>query len=192
MAGPGRFHSRALEYGSITKEKLLSLKGATLIDFTGSVPGFEHHTSFDQNVVKLLRNGSSSKTLVVIDSGVMMPGVKPYVVSDQVNLTGTNPLIGPNDSRGERFPVVNGVYVSRFEDLPLSALPRGVAGGLKHGVVPTPHESEKLRSLGIDFCCYNLVPTMLVAAHAGWKVVALVVPRGAKLDESIEKYLRGE
>jgi hypothetical protein len=33
---------------------------------------------------------------------------------------------------------------------------------------------------------------MIVAAHAGWKVAAVVLPEGAKLDESLLSRLTGK
>jgi purine-nucleoside phosphorylase len=115
----------------------------------------------------------------------MMRQEAPHVVRDHLNLTGTNPLVGPNDPCGERFPSVNDVYIT---DL-CPNLPRGVAAGLVGGVFPTREEMEFLRSLGADFCCYNLVPTMIVAAHAGLKVLGLVVPEGVEVNPVLDVVL---
>lgn len=168
----------------------MSLKGARLIDFTGAVSGFEHYAQFGDSVVKLLRNGSENKVVVVIDRALHT--TEPHLVADHVNLSGTNPLCGPNVECGERFPVVNGVYLTEFGDDVLTRLPRGVAGGLKAGVSVSEEERAKLSALGIDFYCYNLVNTMLVAAHAGWKVVAIVVPDGTRIGDKVAARLRGE
>jgi hypothetical protein len=170
----------------------VSLRGAKLIDFTGTVPGFEKHSQFDDAVVNLLRNGSENKTVVVVDRGSLMPSPQPHLVLDQINLVGTNPLCGPNHPCGERFAVVNGIYLTTVGDERVDRLPRGVVGGLKQGIVPTDTEWQKMRSLGIDFCCYNLIPTMLIAAHAGYKVVAVVVPDGVALSGEVAACLRGE
>lgn len=167
----------------------MSLRGATLIDFTGAVkPG--GHDSYNEAVAKLLRTGDH-KTVVIVDRGNSMTLMQPHVVSDHVNLTGANPLCGPNDPCGERFPVVNDIYIEETGDPVIDALPRGVVGGLKAGVVPRGEELAKLKSLGIDFCCYNLVPAMIVAAHAGLKVIGIILPEG-QLDETIAAKLRGD
>lgn len=152
------------------------LKGAKLIDFTGKAKGFEQIPNFCDQVVKILRNGSENKTVIVVDHGFHLPVPTPHVVQDHINLTGGNPLCGPNDACGERFPVVNDIYVTEFGGGALAGLPQGVAGGLVPGVVPTDDEMQRLRDLGVSFCCYNLVPTMLIAAHAGWRVLGLVLP----------------
>jgi hypothetical protein len=171
----------------------MSLKGALLLDFTGAGhAGFTAHQEFGEAIVKQLRNGAENKVVVVIDRGVHMLKNEPHVVADHINLTGGNPLCGVNDPCGERFPIVNGIYVEKFGDGDLDRLPRGIAGGLRPKVVPTKEEMAKLRELGVDFCCYNLVPTMIVAAHAGWKVAAVVLPEGAKLDQSLLSRLTGK
>lgn len=167
----------------------MSLRGAMLIDFTGAIkPG--GHDSFNDAVVKLIRSGDH-KTVVIVDRGSCLQVSQPHLVTDHINLTGTNPLCGPNDPCGERFPVVNEIYHNTTGDETIDKLPRGVAAGLKTGVVPRDEEMVKLKSLGADFCCYNLVPAMIVAAHAGLKVIGIVVPDG-KVDANVTARLRGE
>lgn len=166
---------------------MTSLKDARCIDFTREAEGFLQLKSFGDRVISFVREGKGSQVLVVVDRGYMMRNATPHVVRDHLNLTGTNPLVGPNDPCGERFPSVNGVYVT---DL-CPQLPRGVAAGLKPGVFPTREEMDFLSSLGADFCCYNLVPTMIVAAHAGFKVLGIVAPEGCDLSPVLQA-VRGE
>ena len=149
------------------------LEEATKIDFTGEVPGFKAVDRFNQEVISLLRKPATRKVLVVVDRGYGLPTGAPHVVRDHLNLTGGNPLVGPNDPGGQRFPAVNDIYIS------LSGAASAVAAGIKPGVQPTDEELNRIHWLGADFYCYNLVPTMIVAAHAGWKVLAVAVPEGA-------------
>ncbi len=160
---------------------MIELKQAKRIDFTGSVAGFEHPRSYDDQVLSSIRNSRGVKTLIVIDRGFALRKLVPYVVQDHLNLSGSNPLVGPNDPAGERFPSVNDIYIT---DL-LSALPRGIAAGLRPGVVPSADQLNLIRSLGADFYCYNLVPTMIVAAHAQWRVLGIVVLEGVALDAQL-------
>jgi hypothetical protein len=167
------------------------LQGAKLIDFTGSVKGFAAHDRCDEALINELRQGAANKVVVMIDRGENMPGNEVHLVSDHINLTGSNPLRGPNNPCGERFPVVNDIYITKIGAAELDSLPRGVAAGLKPGVQPGAEELEAVRKLGGHFCCYHLVPAMIVAAHAGWKVVGIAVPSGAKLDEKVVARLTG-
>ena len=53
-----------------------------------------------------------------------------------------------------------------------------VVAGLKKDQQLDAHDLDFIRQLGADCYCYNLVPTMLIAAHAGWRVLAVVGPAG--------------
>lgn len=167
----------------MTTETASVLQGATLVDFTGKLDGFKHMSGFGDEFVRLVRSGSPPRSLVIVDRGVWMKEAQPLTVKDHLNLTGSNPLIGPNHPAGERFPVVQGVYVTDC----LPALGQGIAAGLKAGLVPTGDDIALLRSLGADCCCYNLVPSMLIAAHAGLKVLGIVVGEGDTLSAEILK-----
>lgn len=155
------------------------------VDFTRDAEGFHHLSGFDERVISLIRQGTGKKVLVVVDRGFCLPKEAPHIVLDHLNLSGTNPLVGPNDSCGERFPSVNNVYITDV----CPNLPRVVVAGLKPGVFPTREEMSFIASLGAQCCCYNLVPTMIVAAHAGWKVLGIVVPEAAKLQPVMEEVL---
>jgi hypothetical protein len=170
---------------------LLNLKDALQIDFSGKVPGFQFHDGFGEKLISTLRNGSENKLVIMIDNCFGLDRSVPYVVKDHLNLTGTNPLIGPNNSCGPRFPVVNNIYLTDFPKGPLSELTQGIAAGLKYGTVPTLEELDLLKSLGADFYCYHLVPSMIVAAHSGWKVVGIVVPETKQLDSELMVALAG-
>ena len=165
---------------------LMSLNNTTIIDFTGTHEGASRFSTFGTDVISLIRSSSGTKVLVVIDRGYELPNVAPYVVRDHLNLTGNNPLVGINDPCGERFPSVNNVYITDA----CPHLSSGVAAGLKLGVVPTSEEMSFMRSLGADFYCYNLVPTMIVAAHAGWRVLGIVLPEGTDVQPVLKDVLQ--
>jgi len=109
--------------------------------------------------------------VLVIDRGYGLDKDEVVVVRDHLNMTGSSPLVGPNDPIGERFPVLDGTYL-----VPREADVRSVIiAGLKPGCNPSPDEIAMIRTLGAEAWCYNVVPTMIVAAHASFKVWALLV-----------------
>lgn len=174
---------------------------AIKIDFAGNnLPGYTHASKVDQGTIDLIRKGAKGKTVVIIDTGYELPNNAPHIVRDHLNFTGHNPLVGPNHECGERFPIVNGIYLTAADMLdpkktlplsdPFTKLQSGIAAGLKSQIKPTGEELQLIKKLGGDFYCYNLVPAMIVAAHAGLKVFALLVPPGATLDSSITSHLK--
>jgi hypothetical protein len=165
----------------------VKLSEATKIDFTGTASGFEKFTAYGDKVKELLRNAKGPKVCVIVDRGFGFKKQAPYVVIDHLNLTGYNPLVGPNDPCGERFPAVNNTYIT---DVAVE-LPKAVVAGLRDGVTPDADDVSFLHSMGADCCSYNLVPTMIIAAHSGWKVLGVVVPEGVNADTVVSEIEKG-
>jgi purine-nucleoside phosphorylase len=124
------------------------------------------------------------------------------VAVDHINLTGRNPLVGPNDERwGPRFPDMVGAYDPKLADLAGSEggrlgipLQRGVYVGLMGPSLETPAESRFLKLIGADAVGFSTVLEVITAVHAGMRVLALSTitnindpdhPRPATLSEII-------
>lgn len=162
------------------------LHGAALVDFTGSVQEYRSLSQFNDEFTKLIRGANRPKAVVVLDKAIGIPLEAPVLVRDHLNLTGHSPLCGPNDDCGDRFPVVQGVYI----DDVLPKLRRVVLAGLRQGQVPNREEIELIESFGADVCSWNVVPSMLIAAHAKCKVLALVLPEQGTLTSDVAEELR--
>jgi hypothetical protein len=155
----------------------VNFSNAKVFDFTGAL-GKNAYEGFGQPVIDALRQPLENKLAIVLDSGFGFDKSAPHLVLDHLNLSGHNPLIGPNYSEGERFPVINGIYVTEIAPGLVPGMERGIAVGLRTGLKPSAQELERIRYLGGHFYCYNLVPTMLIAAHVGWRLLAVVGPPG--------------
>lgn len=105
------------------------------------------------------------------------------VVSDHINLQGTNALIGVNEERfGPRFPDMTEAYAKDWRAL---ALEEGRMQGIKiyegvYAAVPgpsyeTPAEIRFLRTIGADVVGMSTVAEVVVARHCGIKVLAISV-----------------
>ena len=121
------------------------------------------------------------------------------LITDHINLSGSNPLIGPNlDAFGPRFPDMSDLYTA---SLRTAIQEKAAAAGLelREGVYAmysgpnyeTPAEIRMFRVLGADVVGMSTVPEALVAGHCGMQVVGIscvtnmaagVLPR--KLDHS--------
>jgi purine-nucleoside phosphorylase len=102
-------------------------------------------------------------------------------IDDHINLTGENPLVGPNDERfGPRFPDMTEVYsrrlraiadeVSAAEGVPVA---HGVYAGLHGPSYETPAEIRYLRTIGADAVGMSTVPEAIVARHMGLEVLGV-------------------
>ncbi len=126
------------------------------------------------------------------------------LIEDHVNLTGENPLVGPNeDCWGPRFPDMSTVYdrplaerVQRAAERRGIALQRGVYAGLKGPSLETPAEVRFLRTIGADAVGFSTVQEAIAAVHAGMRVVGLSTitnvhrpedPRPADLQDIIDQ-----
>ncbi len=99
------------------------------------------------------------------------------VLSDHINLMGTNPLRGPNDEAlGPRFPDMVGTYTPELRALAHQVdndLREGVYAGVAGPNFETPAELRMLRHLGADAVGMSTVPEVLVARHMGMRILAI-------------------
>lgn len=101
------------------------------------------------------------------------------VIDDHINLLGVNPLIGPNDERlGPRFPDMSAPYDRALSDLAMKVAleeqvvaHRGVYVAVTGPNLETRAEYRFLRAIGADVVGMSTVPEVLVAAHAGLRVL---------------------
>jgi len=103
------------------------------------------------------------------------------VITDHINLQGSNPLVGPNDDRlGPRFPDMTKVYWKPYREIALEegrrsgkSLYEGVYVGLLGPSYETPAEIRYLRTIGADLVGMSTIPEVITAAHMGIKVLAI-------------------
>ena len=103
------------------------------------------------------------------------------LISDHINYSGANPLIGPNlDAFGPRFPDCSDIYTARLRKI-IREKAEEAGIGLQEGVYAmysgpnyeTPAEIRMFRILGADTVGMSTVPEALVAAHCGMEVVGI-------------------
>lgn len=103
------------------------------------------------------------------------------LISDHINLQGSNPLNGPNDERfGPRFPAMGEAYSRRYRRVAQDAareigidLQDGVYAALPGPSYETPAEIRYLRAIGADLVGMSTVPEVIVARHMGIDVLAI-------------------
>ena len=105
------------------------------------------------------------------------------VISDHINLQGTNALIGANEDRfGPRFPDMTEAYAKDWRALALAEGKRqkldvfeGVYAAVPGPSYETPAEIRFLRTIGADVVGMSTVAEVVVARHCGMKVLAISV-----------------
>ena len=112
---------------------------------------------------------------VAFDQGALM------LISDHLNLMGTNPLRGANDARfGARFPDMTEVYDREYQEIAIREahemgieLRRGVYAALSGPCYETPAEVRMLRALGADAVGMSTAPEAITARHMGLRLLGI-------------------
>lgn len=134
--------------------------------------------------VRLLVTLGARVVVLTNASGGVHEGLAPgdwMVVTDHLNLSGRNPLEGPNDARvGPRFPDLSRAYDPGLRALMLHAaaavgvrLHQGVYAMMSGPSYETPAEIRMLRTLGADAVGMSTVPEVIAAVHMGARVACL-------------------
>jgi purine-nucleoside phosphorylase len=125
------------------------------------------------------------RTLVVTNAaGGINADLRPgdlMLIADHLNLTGLNPLVGPNEyAFGPRFPDMSEPYSRRLRQQARDtaaqlgiALHEGVYAGLLGPSYETPAEIRMLRTLGADAVGMSTVTEVTAARHAGLEVLGI-------------------
>ena len=125
------------------------------------------------------------KTLVLTNAaGGVNTNFKPgtlMMISDHINYSGANPLIGPNlDDFGPRFPDVSDLYTKQLRCAVKEAaqkagieLQEGVYMMFSGPNYETPAEVRMAKIVGADAVGMSTVPEALVAGHCGVNVVGV-------------------
>ncbi len=116
------------------------------------------------------------------------------VIDDHINLMGVNPLIGPNDDRlGPRFPDLIEPYDRGLQRIALDeamaaniTAHRGVYVAVSGPNLETRAEYRFLRAIGADVVGMSTVPEVLVAVHAGMKVLGFSIVTDLCLPDALE------
>jgi len=103
------------------------------------------------------------------------------LISDHINLQGSNPLAGPNDdASGPRFPDMSEAYPRELRALAHEVgselgirLAEGVYAAMLGPSYETPAEIRYLRTIGADVVGMSTVPEVIAANHMGMRVLGI-------------------
>ena len=170
-------HKGQLVYGE--------LSGKTVVAMQGRFHFYEGYSiqevTLPIRVMKLL--GVTSIGLTNAAGGVNVeftPG-DLMLITDHINFTSQNPLIGHNDDEmGPRFPDMSDTYDPEYQAIIQEvakkmnvSIQTGVYMGFSGPTYETPAEVRMARILGADAVGMSTVPEAIVARHAGLRVFGI-------------------
>jgi purine-nucleoside phosphorylase len=163
------------------------LCGKTVLIQRGRSHYYEGNTIEDVSFATRMFALLGIPTLIVTNAaGAINPGFRAgdlVLLTDHINMLGVNPLRGANiEELGTRFPDMSLAY---SPELRVMAKTVAAAEGIevKEGVYvaalgpsyETPAEIRAFHVMGADLVGMSTVPEVIVAAHAGMKVLGLSI-----------------
>ena len=163
------------------------LNGKKVICMQGRIHLYEGHKPQDIcQILKTFKLLGVQKLVVTNAAGSLNPKIKAgsiMMITDHINLSFTNPLIGPNDETfGPRFPDMSNAY-----DKDLQLLASNIANeeniNIEKGVYlmvsgPNFETSAEVRTfglLGADAVGMSTVPEVISASYCGIKTIGFSV-----------------
>ena len=175
-------HHGKLIFGTLAGKKIVAMQGR-----------FHYYEGYSLQQVTFpvrvmsRRFGLGVKTLLISNAaGGMNPEFHRgdlMLITDHINLQGTNPLIGPNDDDlGPRFPDMSEPYskdlMKLAEKVAAEAkikVQRGVFVAVQGPNLETRAEYRFLRNIGADAVGMSTVPEDIVAVHMGMNVLGISI-----------------
>lgn len=172
-------HTGRMLFGQAHGQRVVAMEGRFHL-YEGYRP---QEVAFPVRVMQAL----GVKTLILTNAaGGLDPSLNTgdiLVIADHINLTGENPLVGPNeDAWGLRFPPMTAAYDRDLGRLAFRAgaalgvsLKTGVYAGLKGPSLETPAEIRFLKTIGAAAVGFSTVPEVIAAVHGGMRVLGLSI-----------------
>jgi purine-nucleoside phosphorylase len=146
--------------------------------------------------VRVMASLGVKRLIVTNAAGGLNPRFKAgelMLICDHINLMGDNPLAGENiEAWGPRFPDLSQVYDRGLREK-TAAVAQRLGIGLHQGVyvavkgpsLETPAETRFLRQIGADAVGMSTVPEVIVAVHAGLRVLGISVLSNVNLPDAM-------
>ncbi|MFH1351569.1 MAG: purine-nucleoside phosphorylase [Pseudomonadota bacterium] len=184
-------HKGTLVSGKLANKSVIAMEGRFHL-YEGYTP---QETVFPIRVMAKL---GISYLLISSSAGGLDPAFEAsdlMIVTDHINLTGKNPLMGPNlDEFGPRFPDMSDVYdrelISLAKEKAIESglsLREGVYVGLVGPSLETSAETRFLRMMGADAVGMSTVLEVIAGVHCGLKIMVIVAITNVNIPNAIRK-----
>ncbi|SEN20856.1 purine-nucleoside phosphorylase [Lihuaxuella thermophila] len=174
------------------------LGGKTVVAMQGRFHFYEGYSQQEVVFPVYVMKALGIRMLIATNAaGGMNANFRPgdlMVITDHLNMTGSNPLIGPNEEElGPRFPDMSAAYTPELRELAFLVarkqdvqLQQGVYAGVSGPTYMTPAELIMLRNLGADAIGMSTVPEVIAARHAGLQVLGISCITDMAIGEELE------
>jgi xanthosine phosphorylase len=170
-------HASQLIFGNLNDIPVVCLKGRLHL-YEGA--------SYDalRTYIRILKHLGVRSVIITAAAGSLREDIAPgeiVLINDHINFQPGNPLLGPNDeSMGPRFVSLEGAYdpglmtiFKRSAERLNISVTEGVYFAVLGPSFETPAEIRAFRILGADILGMSVVPEVIIARHAGMKVIAV-------------------
>lgn len=173
---------------SVAGHKGIMKIGEDTVTLAGRFHYYEGWTMDEVVLPTALLHALGVEILIVTNAaGAINKSFKPgniVVLTDHINLMGTNPLIGPNsDNMGVRFPDMSHMYSPELRELVkrIAAEKLSDPQNFKEGIYAaftgpsyeSPAEVKMARIIGADLAGMSTVPEVIVANWLGMNIIGL-------------------
>ena len=134
--------------------------------------------------IRVAKSLGVKKMIVTNAAGALNTSFEPgsiMMLTDHINFTGQNPLIGPHDDElGLRFPDMSDVYDKKVQGIVSNCfknagikLSKGIYAGITGPSLETSAERRFLKESGADAVGMSTVMEVIAAKQAGFEIVGL-------------------
>ena len=170
-------HAGCLVIGTLEGKRVVAMQGR-----------FHYYEGYSQREitfpVRVMKALGVETIFVTNAAGGANKDFKPgdlMIITDHINLSGNNPLIGSNDNRiGTRFPDMSAAYTKEYVELAKKCADKlnikvqeGVYAFFSGPTYETPAEVKMAQILGADAVGMSTAPEVIVASHSKLKVVGI-------------------
>ncbi len=175
-----------------------TLEGKKVIAMQGRFHFYEGYSMQEITFPVYVMKALGVNTLFVTNAcGGMNKSFEPgdlMIITDHINFTGDNPLIGANlDEFGPRFPDMSRAYHRDLIELAEQVaeqkgikVQKGVYSAISGPTYMTPAELIMLARIGADAVGMSTVPEVIIANHAGIKVLGISLVTDMAIGEELE------
>ncbi|MDO4615297.1 MAG: purine-nucleoside phosphorylase [Lachnospiraceae bacterium] len=170
-------HKNRFILGKLGEKRVIAMQGR-----------FHFYEGFTQDMlaapIHIMQRAGVKTVILTNAAGGLNVGFRPgelMLISDHINLSGSNPLIGDNDAGfGPRFPDMTDVYTASLREK-IKERAAEAELELREGVYvmasgpsyETPAEVRAMQILGGDAVGMSTVPEAILARHCGLKVIGV-------------------